>query len=183
MRDIIFNEFIPAVSDYAHLMYLTSVISPTATMAESSSGSDPLIPPSPQLWTRPKSHLVMASKPSKLMIFWISLLSVIILYWTWSSTPSTSSETPVTEDGAASHRKCLNDGYLLTKKIRDCETRRLLQSAKPLQYKPQQISLTFFGVKGQMGISWVTYDGDQVAKMKQKCNCFLTATPLFFIRT
>ena len=135
-------------------------------MAESSSESEFINSSSTEIWARPKSRLIMSSRPSRVVIFWISLVSVIILYWTWSlsSSPSTLS-TPVVEVDASSHQECINDGYLLSTKIRKCKTRNLLQSVKPFQFKPKQISLTFFGILGQMGISWVTYDGDQVGSI------------------
>ena len=57
---------------------------------------------------------------------------------------------------------CVNRRYLLTKKVDECESRGKLKSVAPQHFRPRQASLTFFGVQGQMGVSWVTYDGRQV---------------------
>ena len=53
--------------------------------------------------------------------------------------------------------KCLDEKFLLTRKIRRCG--KSLKSVRQGQFHPQQISLTYYGVEGEMGVSWVTFDG------------------------
>ena len=133
-------------------------------MVETRGGDVPLLPPpvpAPTLHSFNSSIVTLRPKP---IVISVCLLFVLLLYWTWISASSSKSSFIKTDADLLqnSNLRCINDGYLLTKKIRRCEQDRELKSVKPLEFKPRQVSLTYFGVKGEMGVSWVTYDGDQV---------------------
>ena len=101
---------------------------------------------------------------SKLALAFLSF-SVIMVYWLWSISPTmlkTTQKTIGNPEASSRGGHCLNDNYLLTKKIRTCEDRFLLKPVKPRNFRPRQVSLTYYGVKGEMGVSWVTYDGKMV---------------------
>ena len=142
-----------------------------------SGGEVPLLPPPVPPATLHSFNSSMVSLRPKPIVISICLLFVVLMYWTWSSTSSSkasfikSGVDPLLKN---SNLRCINDDFLLTKKIRRCENDGSLKSVKPLEFKPRQISLTFFGVKGEMGVSWVTYDGDQVGigVLTQAKTCF-----------
>ena len=125
------------------------------------------------------TRLPYSFRPPKARVLLVCIFSTVFLFWTWqssswSSSPSlpaySSRYTGQINDNSISTEKlsklrCVFNNNSLAKKIFDCDRRGGLKSVSPENFRPREVSLTFYGVQGQIGVSWVTFDGRQVCLM------------------